>query len=362
MSDTKTSAAQEPGPSPAWQVTCPICLSRLDWSDLPHYTWDETLERYVELKIPDDASPEQQARMLRNASVRCPNPGEQMETHFLPAAYGRYGPPAVFGFVGASRSGKTHLLTAIVGAIEQGELMNYGIRAHPLDLARHQRFLATNVEPFLQRSVRLSPTGERIVNFVDAFLITGPTGETRPVTLFDVAGEELKSVGDTKRFLEIADALLFVVDPAQFGSSRAAHLGDPTFNTVLDLLQSSSRLSRLSAAVVLNKADLIRFDDPIALWLRREIPGLDPEETLRESADVYAYLHRRGAQAWTRPYRECHKATLHVASSTGVPDHDSGDAKTYPRQVSPRRVLGPLVALLAMTGVLSTPETGRVGI
>jgi hypothetical protein len=73
-------------------------------------------------------------------------------------------------------------------------------------------------------------------------------------------------------------------------------------------------------------------------------------------------MHEKGALALARPYRLCDKATLHIASPTGGACDGEGDGSVYPRGVTPRRVLRPLVAMLAMTGVLTGPEAGRVGI
>jgi hypothetical protein len=341
------------------QVTCPICLSRLSWGDLPLHQYDRDLGRYVPLEIPSDASPEQYNRAMRTAAVRCPDPGTQMSEHYLPASYGMFGPPVVLGLVGATDSGKTHLLAAMIGAIERHGLSAYGASALPVDLARHDAFLRESVRPLLRDSVILASTREGVVSFVDALLISEGDGLPRPVALFDVAGEDLRAIDDAKQFLDVADGLIFVVDPSKFDGDR---LGDQTFNTVLNLIQASGRLAKVSAAIVINKADLVRFDDPIAHWLRLEDDQLDPEQILSESADVYAYLVQRGAQAWTRPFRDCHKATLHVASATGGPRSPSKTTSTYPRGVAPRRVLGPLVALLAMTGVLTSPEAQEVGV
>src|SRR5206468_7931187 len=105
------------------------------------------------------------------------------------------------------------------------------------------------------------------------------------------------------------------------------------------------------AAIVLNKADMVRFEDPVALWLRSDSKVVDSAEFVRESADVYAFLYGKGAAALARAYRECNKATLHVASATGgSANQQEGDGGGYPRGVTPRRVLRPLVAMLVMTG------------
>jgi hypothetical protein len=282
------------------------------------------------------------------------------DEQYLPADYGKYGPPVVLGFIGVTSSGKSHLLTAMVGEMERSGLQDYRIDSRPIDHALHRRFLDGWVRPLMTEGRVLPGTQEGVVTFADAFLM-GPTGgHQRPVALFDVAGGELTEVDDTKHFLEIADGLFFVVDPAQLSPDG---LGDDTFNTVLDLVKSTGRLrDKVCAAVVLNKADMVRFTDPVALWLRSDEKMLDAAEFVRESADIYAFLYNRGAAAWTRPYRECAKATLHAASPTGGAGKREGEAGVFPRGVTPRRVLRPLVAMLAMTGVLTGAEAEKVGI
>jgi len=344
------------------EVICPICLSEIDdWDGLPRWRWDSLQSNYVEITMPVGASRQQRARIQRGAFVRCPDPSHVMhDEHYLPADYGRFGPPAVLGFVGVTRSGKSHLLTAMVGEIERGGLLEYGISSRPIDHALHRRFLDGAVRPLLNEGRVLPGTQEGIVTFADAFLVSPEGGPDRPVALFDVAGGELTRVDDTKQFLDIADGLIFVVDPAQLS---AGGLGDDTFNTVLDVVRSTGRLpDRISAAIVLNKADMVRFEDPVAFWLRSDSKALDAAEFVRESADVYAFLDSMGATAWARPYQECVKATLHVASPTGGAALEDGEGGVYPRGVMPRRVLRPLVAMLAMTGVLTGAEAERVGI
>ncbi|QKW38294.1 hypothetical protein HUT06_33370 [Actinomadura sp. NAK00032] len=332
------------------QVSCPICLGRLDWGELPLYTFDQNLAQYVELAVPRATNAEQRARLLRTAAVRCPNPGGTTGVHYLPAGYGQYGSPAVYGFIGGTTSGKTHLAAAMVAEIERGALGEYGLTAQPVDLDRHQAFLRDMVHPLFSESAWLAPTREGEVAFADAFVLSG-AGRPRAMALFDVAGGELSNVGDAKRFLDIADGLVFVADPKRF---TPGSLGDPAFNTVLSLLRSTGRLSKVSAAIVLNKADLYKFDDPVAHWLSRDAPALDAAEVLAESADVFGYLHQRDAGAWTRPYQECERATLHVVSATGTDAIERG--------ARPLRVLRPLVALMAMTGLLASAEAQDVGI
>ncbi|WP_242909299.1 ATP-binding protein [Actinomadura terrae] len=340
-------------------VLCPVCLHRIRWADLPLYRYDAPTGGYVPQPVPGDAGPEQKARLRRLAWVRCPN--EHAAPHHLPASYGESGPPLVFGMVGAPGSGKTHLLTAMISAVERGDLhRRYGLACWPLEVPLHQRYLRDHVGPLLGEARELAPTPPGRVMFADGFMVAHGDRPPRPVALFDVAGDDLTRVAEATAFLDAAHGLIFVVDPARLDE---ADRRDHAFGAVLDLLRASGRLPRVSAAVVLAKADLLRYEDPVALWLRRDTATLDADESLRESADVYAYLHRREAHAWTRPYRECRHATLHVASATGsgAAYDDATDESYFTEGVHPRRVLQPLVSLLAMTGVLASPEAELIG-
>jgi hypothetical protein len=342
-------------------VRCPICLGEIiDWDTLDYWRWNPAREDYEELPVPPGLNEVQLAQHLHGAYVRCPaSRDDQGTAHFLPANYGRYGDPVMLGFVGLSQSGKTHLLATMVGAIENGELQDYGIMSRPLDHASHRRFLLRWVEPLLNENRQLGDTEERVKLFRDAFLMSHHGGPERPVILFDVSGGDLITEAEKTNFLWIASGLFFVIDPGHMAAHR---VGDPTFGNVLSVVQDRGRRGLVSAAIVVSKADKVRFEDPVARWLRTTEATLDAAEFLRESADVYAYLHGAGSGALTMPYQRCNKATLHFASSTGGPSEGSEDYRVFPRGVTPRRVLRPLVAMLAMTGVLAGAEAEQVGI
>ncbi|MGH3168659.1 MAG: GTPase domain-containing protein [Trebonia sp.] len=346
------------------QVTCPICLTSIpDWEAEPRWRWNPDLGdqgEYEEFHVPPQASGPQRANLERGLVIRCPNTFRiKPEEHYLPLGYGSFGRPVVLGFVGMTRSGKTHLLAAMVGAMQTG-LRAYGIDCRAMDRALHNEFLDNRVRPLLTRDAVLPGTPEGVVTFADAFLMKHGKGLDRPVVLFDVAGGDLTSVYETKKFLDMADGLFFVVDPSQTG---AGGTGDDTFSNVIDLLKDAGRVpEQVSAAIVLNKADLVRFEDPVTRWLRSDGETLSAAEFCSESRDVYAYLYEKGAAGWALPYEECAKATLHVVSPTGgAGDGDTG-AGVFPRGVTPRRVLRPMIAMLAMTGVLTGAEAEKVGI
>jgi hypothetical protein len=223
-------------------------------------------------------------------------------------------------------------------------------------------FLDNHVNPLLKEDKVLDGTGQTdVLEFADAFLITDQAGQRRPVAFFDIAGGDLASLTKKKAtdFFYMADGLFFVVDPVRLDGRW---VDDKTFSNVLNIVSDRPRPDPVSAAIVLTKADTLRFEEPVTRWLRYEpeFERLDATQFLRESADVYGYLESRNALALTAPYDKCAKATLHVASATG----GSGAEKNtvYSRGVRPRRVIRPLAAMLAMTGVLTGPEAKKVGI
>ncbi len=343
-------------------VMCPICLGGIsNWSALDYWRWDATTGDgdYVRIDIPADLNPTQRARFTHGAYVRCPASTDVTTVaHYLPAQYGSFGDPVLLGFVGLTQSGKTHLLAAMIGEINR--LSDYGVEVSPLDRATHHDFMERSVKPLINGHRVLPGTpDDASTTLTDAFIVRQGSGLERVVALFDVSGGDLVRRDSTKEFLWIADGLFFVVDPDHIGASK---VGDDAFSSVLDILQARPKADPVSAAIVLNKADKARFEEPISRWLRAGDGTLDPTEFLRESADVYAYLEQHHAAALTRPYHASRKATLHVASPTGGAQEGVDKTSKYPRGVTPVRVLRPLVAMLAMTGVLRGPLAEQVGI
>lgn len=343
-------------------MMCPICLGNIEeWDTLGYWRWDATMGEgeYVRIDIPSDLNVVQRARFTHGAYVRCPASTDvTAAAHYLPARYGRFGDPVLLGFVGLTQSGKTHLLASMIGEIS--ELSDYGIDVTELDRATHHDFLEKSVRPLIAGNKVLPGTpDDATTTLTDAFIVRHGNGPERVVALFDVSGGDLARRDSTKEFLWIADGLFFVIDPDHIAASK---VGDDTFSNVLDIMNERPRAERGSAAIILNKADKARFEEPIARWLRAGNGTLDPTEFLRESADVYAYLEEHQALALTKPYQACRKATLHVASPTGGAQEGVDRASKYPRGVTPLRVLRPLAAMLAMTGVLSGPQVEQIGV
>jgi hypothetical protein len=340
-----------------------MCLGDIpNWDDLDYWRWNADVDAYEQIRIPPGLNPTQQARFTHGAWVQCPAPrDEATAAHYLPARYGRFGEPVLLGFVGLTQSGKTHLLASMIAEISR--LSEYGIDVTELDRATHHDFVENSVKPLIAGHKVLPGTPDDArTKLADAFIVRQGNGTERVVALFDVSGGNLaRTEGDnTVEFLWIADGLFFVIDPDHIGSSRA---GDETFDNVLAILMGARpKPEPASAAIILNKADKARFEEPIVRWLRAGNGSLEPAEFLRESADVYAYLEQHRALALVRPYQACQKATFHVASPTGGAQDTEDRASTYPRGVTPLRVLRPLVAMLAMTGVLTGPQAEQIGV
>ncbi|MGQ4419454.1 hypothetical protein ACN6LA_006800, partial [Streptomyces sp. SAS_269] len=200
--------------------------------------------------------------------------------------------------------------------------------------------------------------------FVESLLITDVRGQVRPVAFFDLGGEDLVRTDAALRFLLGVDALIFVVDPAlALPLPQLDHVrerldvevnrdGDLAFGTVLDRLPKNGPYLDVPAAMVLGKADLLRFQPPVDRWLARPpTTSLDPAPIREESRDVYGLLRRHAGQAWLRPFDAMRRCTLHIASATGGQEAHG----RYPAGAGPRRVLEPLLALLAMHGLIDVP-------
>jgi hypothetical protein len=356
-----TGASLAAGPAgPGSGVLCPVCLHEiLDWDSLTYWYYTSDGD-YEEIRIPADASRAQRERRVHGAYVRCPSTKDDATAvhHYLPANYAQFGEPVLLGFVGLTQSGKSHLLASMIGGI--GHLSDYRIDVHPLDPATHHRFLENSVKPLITRNEVLPGTpDDATTEIADAFIVRHGNGPERVVALFDVSGGVLAQTDMTREFLWIADGLFFVIDPEHIRASRA---GDDTFSNVLNVMRGRAKPEPVSAAIVLNKADKARFEEPVARWLRSGNGTMDPTEFLRESADVYSYLEEHGAAVLTEPYQVCEKTTLHVASPTGGAQEGEEKGSKYPRGVTPLRVLRPLVAMLAMTGVLTGPQAEMIGV
>ncbi len=348
-------------------VLCPVCLDYITWQEAPLYERIVREGRWAEVSLAGINNPVKRADRRRACYLRCPNPSKDTPEHHLPVTYRDHGDPVVVGLVGSHKAGKTHLLAAMIHEALNGGLDRYGLTVEPADEVQHKDFQTTQIERLLS-GLELSGTREDITTFAEMLLIRSGQ-ESRPVVFFDIAGEDFTSSlgGRRARFLLGATALMFVEDLAQRiaalradGDAKAElGTGNPYFTAALSRIRGRPDMRDLPAVIVLTKSDQLRYQYPVDAWLRREAAeeGLRADEFRAESADAYAFLAQYGAQATLGVYHQFAKCTLHFVSATGI----AADGGTYPRGIRPARVLQPLVALLAMVGVLDGAQARKVG-
>lgn len=348
-------------------------MDTFEWIDIGEVWLYDDAERQYELIDISGLDSAKQAATRRNGYHRCPNPSGDAPEHYLPASYATYGDPLVVGLIGAPESGKTHLLTAMIREAHAGGLAPYGLTVSALDFLRHQEFRSKFIDRF-EQGLQLPATDWNVLEYADGLLLRGSGGLVRPVTFFDVAGEDLQSAassGRGGRFLIGANALIFahaMEDPLDLeeranvkrnsltqGENRAFTLALERVRAV----HTEAEAAAIPAAVALTKADRLRYVSPADKWLRRTERTLDASLIRAESRDAFAYLYQQGTTASLAPFEVFSRCTLHFVSASGG-DVSVGKSE-FPRGVRPMRVMQPLVTILAMVGVISGPEAGKVG-
>ncbi|MCX4584682.1 hypothetical protein [Streptomyces sp. NBC_01481] len=358
--------APEP-PAPTRSRLCPHCLLPVTFDESMLITISAKGDR-VPLDLSTEHRPTHRADAMRQAFHRCPH-AEGDRSHELPVPYLTNGEPLSIALVGSSAVGKTHLLAAMLGEIEQGGLEPYGLKCLPLNPASHRTFLRERVQG-LHQGKQLARTGQQtFARFADGLLVTG-RGATRPVVFFDLAGEDLAEEGEVTGFLMGVGAFIFVLDPLRAlrlpfldpvrerNKLRRRDLGDEAFTTVLNRIPRRGPYIEAPAAVAVNKSDLVRFDPSVDRWLGRALPPhFDAEAVRAESRDAYAFVSHHASSAWLKPFDDCARCTLHFVAATG--GQARGDE--FPHGVRPRRVLAPLLSIFAMCGLLPGAEPREVG-
>ncbi|MFJ8634404.1 hypothetical protein [Streptomyces sp. NPDC093568] len=359
-------AAAEPrSGQPVGEVLCPYCLEtiRLDLTKL--FVTDSRMQ-YKPLDLKGINNPARRTDVMRGAVQKC-TADPEFAAHYIPVPYLTYGRPLTVAMVGQSSTGKSHLLTQMIAAITDGGLEPFGLKWQSVNPEQHARFVRDRVQPLRNGEVLDHTPGlgmDDFARFVESLLITDPRGQVRPVAFFDLGGEDLVRTDAALRFLLGVDALVFVVDPAlalplpQLDHARERwgvevnRDGDLAFGTVLDRLPKNGGYVDVPSAMVLGKADLLRFQPPVDRWLTRPpATSVDPALVREESRDLYGLLRRHAGQAWLRPFDALRRCTLHIASATGGQE----DQGRYPAGAGPRRVLEPLLSLFAMHGLIQLP-------
>jgi len=350
-------------------IKCPYCLSPIAFNPAEVYI-PRAQGGFERFDLRTEPHPDRREDILRTAWQRCGYQVDGQNRHHVPVPYLTHGTPLTVALVGRSGTGKSNLLAAMLAELEGSLPAQLQLSFGAVNQQLHDRARKRLLEPFSQGEVlgHTQPAGNA-VEFLDALLVK-VDGAQRPVGFFDVAGEDLLRTDRAMRFLVGVDAFIFVVDPVQAlqlpqldrlpgrpaGGERS--LGDPTFGAVLDRLPRTGRFVTAPMAVVLTKADLVRFDSPVDRWLHRPLAvPLDPAEMEAEGRDVYAFVTKYGGGAWLRPVQESQRCTLHFASATGSAPRDG----RYPAGAHSRRAVNPLLAVFAMCGLLGPRLADAVG-
>jgi Double-GTPase 2 len=348
------------------RVRCPICLESFTWreDELYRRVVDDKGARWVKADLSGFGNEVKRKDRRARCYVKCPNPGKENHEHYLPVSHRDHGDPIVVGMVGRHASGKTHLLTAMIHEALRGDLRHHGLTFEPADELRHAAF-QREIEQ-LMRGNKLNATKDLREDFATYLLVRTTSGTTRPIVFFDVAGEDFVQPGPHSlggQFVLGATALMFVDHPSSaVPALRGARemTGNPAFSGALERMGRREDMTRLPVAVVLTKADELRYEHPVDYWIRRDDlrEPLDAGAFRAESRDVYAFLDRFGARPMLDVFERFRRSTLHVVSATGA---EADDNNLFPRGVRPARVLRPLLALLAMSGLVDHPEAAEVG-
>ncbi|SMD27611.1 TRAFAC clade GTPase domain-containing protein [Kibdelosporangium aridum] len=353
------------------KVTCPTCLDTFVWDESEPLEYSPRDGKYEPAEPPAAGNPKKEEDARRRWYVRCPNPSHDSPEHHLPVMYADYDDPLVVALVGRPRSGKTHLVVAMIRELlHSAAAGSAGLRAQPLDFYQHVTFKRNYLDPF-ENGRRLPGTRNEAGTYL-ASLVVECGKVKRALVFFDVAGEDFRNSENTRltRFLVNAGALLFVEDaPHVFRNSAEERdiRDDPSLSGPLGasnefVWEAVGRLPsggrHLPAAIALTKSDRLRYVRPVDRWIRHDPGGqVSAEQLLAESRDVYALLSA-GSSSMTRLYNEFERCTLHFVSATGgaVASDDR-----FPAGIRPRRVLTPLLALFAMSGVITGQQAERVG-
>jgi GTPase SAR1 family protein len=363
------------GAHPA-KIRCPLCLYQFEPDLQTLYERGPAGEERL-MALPSGIDDFQRGELTRNALVLCPSKRfREPGAHFLPLGFVQYKAPIVIGLVGMRNTGKSTLLARMIHEVDsRNALRDYKLAATPLVQTQHEQFRKEYVEALVANGRTLNQTRAAAegVDFVNGLLLIKEGETPQPVIFFDVGGESYTIAEDRlTRFIQAFNAIVFVVDPDLLTGDDAD--ADRTFKIVADRLRSSStggeQYLDKPAAIVLAKADKVRFEPAVARWLTRpeERGQVDPDRVRDESRDIFAFLNQRNASWALMPFDTFRRCTLHAASATGSnaakpeqPANGSTVPATYSRPLRSQRVIEPLVAILAMAGAIKTPGADRVG-
>lgn len=299
----------------------------------------------------------------------CPNP---RCLHDLPAGYCSPNPNRIIPVFGALNSGKSTYLAVLLHELHSRVARELNATLTHRDDQTRSQYVNLMARPLFEDGQVLPATtaGEGLTRTAPLiYRLSFRDKGAQPVDLvfFDAAGEDMAE--DHLRdlygpYLDAADAVVFLVDPAEFAGARGdlapneltqdttgASAGEYAVVRLTQLLHEIKRIRKgkahVPACLVLSKIDAL----PAALAqntainsLPRHAGALDATDRAAVHDEVYALLDRWRSNLATEMETQYERFGLFAISALGAPPR--GD-RVDQAGVRPHRVTDPLIWLLA---------------
>lgn len=381
-------------------LTCPYCFARVPRGEVEYRclgrsgrgpgcepVLDERLAEYTG-STANASLPPAFAATGAKGRADCPACGRPTGRRVCPACHNALPsaycdtPGRIVALVGAKNAGKSTYIAVLLHELMNRvgiELDSSLVACDDRTIDRYRRDFARPLYD-LKRLLPTTPTAATTPNEPMVFLLTrtvrsrwrSRVSEALTLVLFDTAGEDLRSrdVRDLHlRYLEAADAVIFLVDPLELAGAKSALItGVPvqTADPDSDPLNVIARVTeplrqrhgvkpgdrlKVPVAVALTKVDALDTGRRSALQASRGHPGsldLDDREAVHE--EVRALLHEwQAGQLDLYLSQQYADYGLFGLSALGGLPHD-GQVGTA--GVRPHRVEDPLLWLLHRFGML----------
>ncbi|GAA0942442.1 TRAFAC clade GTPase domain-containing protein [Actinocorallia libanotica] len=310
----------------------------------------------------------------RGARAACPDCGRESGRRVCPGCHHELAPAycdtpgRIVALVGAKNAGKSTYVAVLLHELRNRVGTELGTSLVACDDRTIERYKRDFARPLFDRQ-RLLPTTPSAVTapreplvFSLSRRVRGRfTSRTEALTLvlFDTAGEDLRSreVRDLHlRYLEAADAILFLADPLELAGGGADSEPLDVLARVTEPLRQRYGLApkdrlKVPAAMVLTKIDALEPPRQSALRRARHRAGvLDADDRAAVDAEVRALLHGWGAGDLDR-YLDQNYAEYQLFGVSAL-GGEPRDDQVAPGGVRPHRVEDPLLWLLHRFGML----------
>ena len=290
----------------------------------------------------------------------------------LPKGYGRY-PVKHIGVIGLPGAGKTVYLSRLCGWATD-EFRRVGIQAVPLPPVNEYR-LANMVASDTPLPAATKP--HSLQQPLCFNLSYQNRGREHHLTLVfhDISGEDCQVSHDSASlsanarqyapFLEHADGILMLVDPAQLKEKNAANGPQSLLTVLYDLFAGrTAQLGRIPLAVCISKGDtepyLLSGESQVFASVKGAagMPVFHAEEYNRTHAMLAAYVQNNATLLNTTLSTQYPSHNLFVVSAlgtgTGVEQRTAKDGTAYTMPARPQCLIDPVMWLLNRFGFIES--------